>query len=55
MWSKSVCVSQIHLSSAGSMTDRSSRMKSALSATVPVSTRIGSGPLMTKALIGTTP
>ena len=37
------------------MTDRRAAMKSALSTTVPVSTRTGSEPLMTNALIGTSP
>ena len=55
MWSKSVCVSQIHLRSAGSITDCRAVMNSSLSTTAPVSTRIGSSPLMTKAFTGTIP
>ena len=41
--------------SQGVMTDRRARMNSALSTTAPVSTRMGSVPLMTNALIGTRP
>ncbi len=55
MWSESVWVSQIHLRSAGSMTDRRVDMNCWLSTTAPVSTRMGSDPLITKALIGTSP
>ena len=55
MWSKSVWVSQIHRRSAGSITERSAVMNSSLCTTVPVSTRTGSVPWSTNALIGTSP
>ena len=55
MWSKSVWVSQSHFRSAGSMTDRRAGMNSPFCTTAPVSTRMGSEPLMTNALIGTRP
>lgn len=55
MWSKSGWVSQIHLRSPGSITDRKAVRNWSLSMTAPVSTRTGSGPWRTNALIGTSP
>ncbi len=55
MWSASVWVSQIHLRSPGSMTDRRAGRNCSLSTTAPVSTRMGSEPWRTNALMGTNP
>src|SRR5258706_204601 len=55
MWSKSVWVSQIQRSSPGSITDVSADMNSAPPATVPVSTRTGSLPCSTNALMASEP
>ena len=55
MWSKSVWLSQIHRSSAGSITERSDVMKSSASTKACVSTSIGSAPLKTKAFTGISP
>ena len=51
MWSKSVWAWPMQRSMAGSITDRSSARNSALPATVPVSTRSGSLPCSTNALM----